>query len=312
MASGAFYVDQALTNVTQAWTNDSNDFISEKILPVIPVDKKTGKYWAYNKDNLVVPSSTLRTGRSETQQATYGKSLNDFGPLQEHALKDFITKDEYEMTDAPLNIETDTVNFLNEQMAIAQEVDTAAVLNDNAVITNYNTLSGGNQWSDYGNSSPFADIKTGATSMRSVALKVPNTLIMSWEVWIQLIDHPDMLDRIKWSATGVITEQDVIRLFAPYGIQKLLIGKVMKNTATPGQTASLASVWGKHAWLAYVTDTPGLRQVNGGYTLRLKNSKYVDRQDLFDPKGTELRNNDYYQQMIFASDVFYQIKNAVA
>lgn len=310
--TGQFYVDQALTNVSQAWQNNSEDFIAEKIFPVIPVDKKTGKYWAYNKDNLIVPSTTLRSGEATTQRASFGKSLNDFGPLSEHALKDFVSKDEYEMTDAPLNVDTDVTNFLNEQMAIAEEQDLSSILADTAIITQNTTLSGTSQWSDYSNSNPFADIKNGAVAMRGQSLVLPNTAFMSWETWITLVDHPDFLDRIKWSQTGVMTEADFLKLLAPYGIKKLFVGKVQKNTARKGQAATLGSVWGKHFWLGYVTDTPGLRQVNGGYTMRLKNGKYVDRNDLFDPKGSEIRNNDYYDQMMFASEVFYLIKNATA
>lgn len=310
--TGPFYVDQALTNLSQAWMNDSADFIAEKIFPVIPVDKKTGKYWAYNKDNLIVPSSTLRTGEAQTQRASFGKSLNDFGPLSEHALKDFVSKDEYEMTDSPLNVDTDVTNFLNGQMAIAEEQDLATMLSDTAIVTQNTTLSGTSQWSDYSNSDPIADIKAGAVAMRTAALKVPNTAFMSWEVWMQIIDHPAILDRLIRTQFGVVTEADVLRLLAPYGITKLFVGKVQKNTAAKGQTATLGSVWGKHFWLGYVTDTPGLREVNGGYTLRLNNGKYVDRHDLFDPKGSEIRNNDYFDQMLFAAEVFYLIKNAVA
>lgn len=313
MAKGQFYVDQALTNLSQAWTNDSADFISRMIFPTLVVEKKTGKYWAYNKDNLRIPSSTLRSGKAMTQEATYGKSLSDFGPLQEHALKDFITKDEYDMTDTPLNVESDLVAFLNEQMAIAEEADLASTLSNTSIITNYTTKSGTGQWSDYANSNPFADITTAVTTARAAMIKVPNTIIFSWEVWIQLINHPDMLERIKYTGNGGVMSTDVLlRLLAPYGITQVLVGKVMKNSAAEGQTDVLASVWGKHCWLAYVTPTPSLRAVNGGYTLQLANGKYVDRQDLFDPKGTEIRNNDYYDQMLFSSDCFYLIENAVA
>jgi len=313
MANGAFYVDRALTNLSQAWTNNSTDFIAEKIFPVIQVEKKTGKYWAYNKDNLRIPSSTLRTGRSKTAEATYGKSLSDFGPLAEHALKDFITKDEYDMTDAPLAVEADTVAFLNEQMDISNEADLATILSDTAIITNSTTLSGTSQWTDRANSTPFEDIKTRIVTQRANSIKGPNAMFMSWETYFTgLMDHPDLLDRVKWSNLGIVNEELLLRLFAPYGITKVFIGKVMKNTAVEGQTDALASVWGKHFWTAYITDTPGLRQVNGGYTLRLRGGKYVDRQDLFDPKGTEIRNNDYFDQMLFSADCFSLIKSAVA
>lgn len=312
MADGAAYVDRALTNLTQAYSNDNNDFIAEKVFPVVSVDKPTGKYWVYNKNNLIIPSSTLRTGRSETKEASFGKTLSNYGPLSEHALKDFISKDELTQTDAPLNVETDVVNFLNEKMALAEEADLAATLSDTAIITNNTTLSGTSQWSDKANSNPFNDIKTAVLAMRADALKLPNAVIFSFESWLECVDHPDFLDRIKWSRTGVMTEADFIQLFAPYGITQVHIGKVQKNTAVEGQTATIGSVWGKHIWVAYITPTPGLRQVNGGYTLRLPQEKYVDRWEVADPKGSFIRNNDYYDQMLFDDSCFYLIKNAVA
>lgn len=314
MANGPYYVDQALTNLSQAWTNDSDAFIAEKLFPVLPVEKRSGKYWAYNKDNLRVGSTDidLRTGRSKTAEASFGKSLQDFGPLNEHALKDFISKDELDMTDAPLSVETDVVSFLNEKMLIAEELSLASVLTDTAIITQNTTLSGTAQWNDYSNSSPFTDIKTAVTTMRSSSFKVPNTIAFAWDVWIQLVDHPDFLDRIKWSQTGVMTEQDFLKLFAPYGITKILVGKAMRDSAVEGQTATVSSIWGKNVVIGYVTDTPGLRTDNGGYTLRLRGGKYVDKKDSWDPKGEWVRNNDYYDQMLFSSDVFYLIKNAVA
>lgn len=314
MATGPYYVDQALTNLSQKWTNPSDAFIAEKLFPVITVPKRSGKYWAYNKDNLRVGSTDidLRTGRAMTAEATFGKSLQDFGPLNEHALKDFITKDEYEMTDAPLSVETDVMSFLNEKMQIAEELSLATTMRDTSIITQNTTLSGTSQWNDYGNSNPFNDIKTAVLTLRAASFQIPNTIVFGWDVWMQLVDHPDFLDRIKWSALGTMTEQDFLRLMAPYGITKLLIGKAQRDSSVEGQTATMASLWGKDVIIGYVTDTPGLRTVNGGYTLRLRNGKYVDRYDSWDPKGTWIRNNDYYDQMLFASELYYLIKNAVA
>jgi hypothetical protein len=312
MPNGEFYLDQALTNVSLAWKNDSADFIAEKLFPVIPVAKRTGKFWAYNKDNLKVPTSDVRTGRSKTREASYGKSLEDFGPLSEHALKDFISKDELDMEDAPLNAESDVVDTLNEKMLIIEEKALAAFLTDPTVITHNDTLSGTSQWNDYSNSSPFDDIKNMCIQGRSHMLKTPNTLTFSWEVWLTLVDHPDLLDRIKWSATGVVGTDDMIKLFAPYGIEKIFVGKVQENNGKDGQADNLVSVWGKDAIAAYVTNTPGLRQVNGGYTLRLNNGKYVQKKDEFDPEGEWIRNKDYYDQMAFSTDCFFLLQDVIA
>lgn len=314
MANGPYYVDPVLTNLSQKWTNGTGEYIAEQLFPVITVPKPTGKYWAYNKDNLRAGGTNidLRTGRSKTAEVTFGKSLKDFGPLQEHAMKDFISKDEYRDTDSPLDVETDVVDNLNEVMLLSEEISLATMLRSTSVITQNTTLSGTSQWSDYGNSNPFSDIKSAIIAARSASFKAPNTITFSQDVWLALVDHPDLLDRIKWSNLGVVTEADFLRLFAPYGIQKILVGKAMYDNAIEGQTATVGSVWGKDVILSYTTPTPGLRTVNGGYTLRLRDGKYVDKWDEHDPKGTWVRNNDYYDQMLFASELFFLIKNAVA
>lgn len=314
MATGPSYIDPVLTNLSQKWTNNSDDFIAEKLFPVIDVPKPTGIYWAYNKDNLRAGGTNidLRTGRSKTSEVTFGKDPKNFGPLLEHALKDFISKDELQFVDSPLDIETDTVDNLNEVMTLAQEISLANMLRNTSIITNNVTLSGTSQFSDYTNSDPFATIKARVIAQRNAAFKQPNTIAFGWDVWLQLVDHPKILERIKYTQTGVVTPADIVKLFAPYGITQVFIGGAMYDSTTEGQTGTPTSVWGKDIIIGYVTGSPSLRTVNGGYTLRLRDGKYVDKWDESDPKGHWVRNNDYYTQQLFASELFSLIKNAVA
>lgn len=311
MSKGPINVDKVLTNVSQAYVNATDDFIAEKLLPVITVDRRSGKYMAYGKDNLRagVTDIDLRTGRSKTREATYGKELKDFGPLQEHALKDFITTDEYEMSDAPLNPETDLVNFLNERMMIAEEVSAAAMLTDTNIITHNASVTAG--W-DTENGDPFADLTAAIKAQLGEAVKMPNTLSFGRDVWLALINNPAMIERFKYSERGIITREMLQAAFAPLGITSIQVGNITTNTANEGQEDALESVWGKTALLSYVTPTPGLRTTNGGYTLRLRNGKYVDRWDDRDPKGTWIRNNDYYDQMVFNTDCFFLLEDVVA
>ncbi|MGF9648851.1 hypothetical protein AAIH32_12795 [Pseudarthrobacter oxydans] len=52
-------------------------------------------------------------------------------------------------------------------------------------------------------------------------------------------------------------------------------------------------------------------QVNGGYTLALEGFEYADKWTEKDPKGTYVRNNDYYDQVIFSTDVYYLIADVL-
>lgn len=312
MANGPVYVDPALTQISQMYKNTDETFIAEKIFPTIPVDTPTGIYWEYGKEFIKKPVSTLRTGRGSTPEASFSRIKRTFGPLAEHDLKDFITWEERKAQQSPLDADTDVTIFLNQQMAIEKEVALATKLSDTAIITQNTTLTGTSQWSDYPNSNPFTDIVNGVTQMIKNGLRAPNTIFMGWEVMAQLTNHPDFLDRIKYNALGVVTSNMVANLFADKGITQIYVGQSVYDSAAEGIAASNGFAWGKNLWLGYITSTPGLRQVNGGYTLTLKDGRYVDRWTDADEKVDWIRNNDFYEQKVVGAEAFYLIKNAVA
>lgn len=310
----ASYLDQRLTNVSNAWMNDDKDFIAEQVFPIVPVQKKTFKVGSYTKESLRVPNTSVRTGEAKARRVNLGRTDQQMGPLSEHALSDFVTNDDQEMTDDPYDALEDATENIMQKMSLIDEKALATFLSSTSNIT-HNTNIGAtptNQWNDYGNSTPFNDIKTGAIQMKSSALKIPNTFFTSWEAWIQMVDHPDFLDRIKWSQTGVMTEADFLKLFAPYGITNIIIGKVSENTAQEGLTDSLSAVWGKNAWLAYITNKPGLREVNGGYKFQLENSRRTTRESFNNPPGDEIVQFDYYDYELMNAECFYLMQAVVA
>lgn len=313
MANGKPYVDQVLTQISQKYTNDDTSFIAEKIFPIVNVPKPTGIYFEYNRENLKKPVSTVRTGRGATPEASYSRKQQTFGPLLEHDLKDFITWQEMKTYDNPLNPETDAVLFLNEQMAIEKEVALATKLSDTAIITQNVNLATNpiTQWSDYSNSNPFTDIQTAITNQTKNGLKAPNCVFMGYEVWAQIVNHPDFLDRIKFNSLGVVTPESFKSLFSTMGIDNLWIGKSVYDSAAEGLTATNGFAWGKNFWTAYVGG-PSLRSVNGGLTLTLQDGRYVDRWEDTDQKASYIRNNDFYEQKLVGVEAFYLVKNAVA
>ncbi|MBS4040406.1 MAG: hypothetical protein KGZ81_07385 [Flavobacteriales bacterium] len=292
--------------------NDDEDFIAERVFPVVKVPKKTFKVAGYTKESLRIPSSSVRTGEAKARRVSLGRTEDDYGPLHEHSLSDFVTHDDMTMTDDPYDALGDAVENIMQKLMLIDEKDLATTLQNTSIITNNVTLAGTDQWSDYTNSTPFEDIKTAAIAMKASTLKIPNTLITSWEAWIQMVDHPDFLDRIKWSQTGVMTEADFIKLFAPYGIKNVIIGKVSENTAVEGQTDSLSAVWGKNVWLAYITDKPGRKTINGGYKFVLEEGREATREAFNNPRGEEVLVRDYYDYELLNADCFYLIKNVVA
>lgn len=309
MSNPALYIDKALTGVSNAWENDDNDFIADSLFPVVTVNKPTFKVGKYGKDGLRLPSNTLRTGESKAKRVNLTRGFDDIGPLQEHSLSDFITKDDYDLTDDPFEPESDSVENMNSIMALVDEKDLASQLTNTSIITQNTTLSGTAQWNDYDNSDPITDIVNGITTGKFVNY---NTIAMGQEVWYKISQHPVILDRLKWSERGVVTIEAFLSLLAPYGITKLLIGKAKENTGKEGLADNISTVWGKNVILAFVQPKPGRKKVNGGYKFALKNGREVSREAKNNPRGTELVNTDYYGHFLLSTDCFYLIKNAVA
>lgn len=310
--NGQLYVIPELSTTFQQWKNLDSSFIAKFIMPEVPVDNELFYVWSSGKEHLTIPTSTLRFGRAKAPESTYSRNTTLKGPLNEHALSSFITERQYKLGGSSLSVETQVVEGIASQMELVDENAVATVLSDTATVTHNTTLSGTGQWSDKANSNPFTDITTGVQQQITYSPMPPNTIWMSIDVWLQIVNHPDFLARLGLTQDRAMTEQHFLSLMAPYGITKVYIAKASYNTAAEGQTASLSRVWGKHFWLGYVTDTPGQQEINGGYKFSLRGQRYVTREQFINPQGNELVNVDTYDYELLSADVYYLIKNAIA
>jgi len=310
---GQFFTpDIPLTNVSQAYRNDPMQFIAEQVFPVVNVAKKRFNIYFYGKENLKEVVDDTRTRFGDTKQAQYSVTSKPFGPLTGHELMDGIDFDQDEMTEAPLDTEIDIVNALSEMMALVKERIVATACGNTAIMTQNTTLSGTSQWNDYANSTPFEDLKTATQQQRLYGLRPANTLILSFLTFSVLQQHPDFLERVKYSGLASLTLELMTTLLGQFGITRILVSSAVEDTAGEGLTASNSFVWGKNALLAYITGAPSLRTVNGGYTFVLNNGRYVDSWFEQKKKTKWIRNNDYYVPQVVGPEAFYLIKNAVA
>lgn len=297
-------VDPVLSNVSVAYKNDS--FISELLMPVFSVQKQSGKFYKFNKANLR-RNKTLRAPGAKANEVEHGLTTDSF-VAQDHALKEAIPFEVIDQADAALDPETDATEAVTEMLMIDKEVALATTLSDTATVTQNVTLSGTDQWSDYDNSDPFDDIRTAINTVQAAIGRRPNTLVLGQATFNKLVDHPDIVDRIKYSMAGAVTTELLARLF---DLEKCYIGSAVQNTAVEGQTDALSYIWGKHAWVAYVAPSVRLKQVTLGYHFTYK-TREAEKWDDGDAKARYVRVHDNYVQKLVAAEAIYLIKNAVA
>ena len=297
--------DPVLTQVSTAYKNDT--FLAEQILPVMPVSKQSGVYFQYDKENLRIPASTLRAAGSPAKEVDFSVSKGTFF-TQDHALKEFVPQEIQDQAMTPTDPLTDSTENVTEKLLLDKESAIATYLTSTANITQNTTLSGTSQWSDYNNSSPITDLRTARQTVQLAVGKKPNTLILGQQVFDILRDHPEIIERVKYSALGVLTTDLLARIFE---IDQVWIGSAVYNSAKEGQTDSLAYVWGKNAVVAYIAPTVRIKQLTLGYTFTY-GTRQTERWTDGDRKGTYVRVHDNYQQGIVAATAAYLVKNAIA
>jgi hypothetical protein len=90
-----------------------------------------------------------------------------------------------------------------------------------------------------------------------------NTLVLGYDVFKSLKNHPDLVDRIKYTSSQTITTD---MLAAMFDIPRVMVAKAVKATNNEGATEAYSFAFGKGALLAHVAPQPGLLTPSAGYT----------------------------------------------
>jgi len=298
-----------LTNVAIGYTND--DYIAEQLLPTFPVAKQSGKHFIYDRGRFRNVPNKRGTG-SPSNEVTLKLTTGLPYFCEDHALKQFVPDEDVKNAITPTDPFQDATENVTDLHFVNREIETAAMLTSTSNLTQNTTLSGTSQWSDFSNSDPIKDIRTGKQTIHAAIHKNPNTLVMGRQVWDKLIDHPAFLERVKYSQLGVMTADLMARIFE---VDRILVGQAGKNTATEGQTDSMSYIWGKDAFLAYIAPKVQPKMITLGltYTWEQMQVERMRGTDEEDRKGTYIRvGNFYYDENIIAASAAYLIKTAVA
>lgn len=300
--------DPILTGFSLAYKND--DYIAESIFPSLAVDKQTGKHFVYDKGRF--RSMTNKRGQgAPSNEVTHNVSSGGSYSCEDHALKEFVTDEDRDNAVPPADPLQDATENVTELHMVAREVELATALTDTGTLTQNTTLSGTSQWSD-ANSDPISDVKTGKSTIHASIFTEPNTLILGKQVYDKLLEHPAIIERIKYSQLGVASAELLARLFQ---VNNVLIAGAGKNTAVEGASDSMSYIWGKNAILAYINPRIAPKSITLGLTYQWKTREVTRMRGVNeeDRKGTYVRvGNHYYDQQLVSASCGYLIKNAIA
>jgi hypothetical protein len=252
---GNIHIDVALTNISVGFPN--NEFVGNRLFPQVTVQKQSNKYYIFGREAWSTHLDVRAPGTEANEIPGYVVSTDSYFAV-EHSLQIAVTDEERDNADSPFSPDEDGTYLVTQKILLGREVLMKNLVTTTAnFATNYfTTLSGTTQWSDYVNSNPISDFRTAIRQINSGLFTDPNTAVIPYQVISILEDHPDFIERIKYSERGVMTP-DIIG--AILGIPNIIIPMAGQNTAAMGQTPVLGYLWGKDVVIAWVPPNPGLK-----------------------------------------------------
>jgi len=283
---GDLHVNRPLTNILIAYFQQAVGFVADRVFPNVPVEKQSDVYFRYDRSDFWRNQFKRRAPSTESAGGGWKVDSDQNYFCDVWALHKDIDDYVRGNADAPINMDRDASEYLAQQALISREVTWAAnnfaagkwTTDVDGVASSPSTLEV-LQWND-ADSTPIKDVKTYATIIQGLTGYRPNKLVLGREVWDEVSEHPDLIDRVKYSG-GVGNERPamVSRVAAAslFEVDEILVMEGIQVTSDENKdfetSMTTAFIAGKQGLLVYAAPRPSLMMPSGGYTFSW--SKFV-------------------------------------
>lgn len=270
------HVNAPLTNVSVAYIQKADNFIATKVFPKVPVSKQSDLYWKYSKSDWRRTDAQRRAPSTETPGVGWNVTTDSYFAHVYGVHKD-IDDQLRANADSNFNLDRDASLFITNQLLLKRDIDWAATYFTTGVWGTdlkgvSTTPSTGQflQW-DQATSDPikqFADLQVDFIEQTGYKA---NTLVLGAHTLTALHNHPDIIDRIKYTQRGVVTTELLATLF---DVERVLVSYATQSTGPQipdADAQDAAATFGfiadsKSALLCYTPSSPSVMQPAAGYT----------------------------------------------
>lgn len=323
------HIDRPLTNVSVAYFQDPNDYIADKVFPAIPSDKRSDVFWKYSKSDW--RRSDAKKRAPGTESAGIGWSnLTDNYFCDIYAAHVDIDKQTRANADSNWNLDSDASRLITQHLLLqkdriwAQSYFTSGVWGTE--YTGVGAAPTGAQFLQFDQtaSDPLRVTTDWFSDFHLSVGKKASFMVIGVDVWKALKNHPAILDRIKYTQKGVVTE-DLIAEF--FGVEKLYIAYSSEASGPQINDAAAQDAAATYDWIlnakdilfGYAPKRPGLLEPSAGYTFNWRGygagNKYGLSMSNFPDlktKSDRVEGEAAYAMKLVSKDCGVFINNAVS
>lgn len=291
-----------LSNMSMAYFANPSDWVATKIFPICPVSLSNSYYYTFLKGDLARDNVQKKPAYGKVNPAVMGHMDNTYKCTVDQIIVgiDQIGTLDYQRSNAPASIDPrrSRTKFIVEQMNLHLDVTFArnyfmsGIWGNEFTGVEAGTPISGNQFIKFtdANFDPVNFFDQRKREIKLSGRREPNKLCLGYDSYLALKNHPDILERVKYTGSSanpaLVNKQVLAQLFQ---IDEVVVLESTYNVAEPGQEDDMQFICdSKGALLCYTTSNPAIDEPSAGYIFAwdmLGNGAWIATGEFEEEKG---------------------------
>ena len=217
--AGDVHVNVPLTNFSQKYLLNADQFVSMRAFPNAPVAKQSDQYFEFNRGDFYRDEAEERADGAESAGSGFRLSQDTYF-AKVYAFHKDVTDRQRVNQDSPVQLDQSASQFVMHKLMIRRErlfqtTYMALAIWDTDVTGVAGAPAGGQfQFWDEATSDPITDIRTGKRVIQGLTGYRPNKMIIGRQAWDILMDNDSLLSRITGGANNTLPAMVMRQLIA--------------------------------------------------------------------------------------------------
>jgi hypothetical protein len=297
-------IDPVLTTIAQGYGNQV--LVAESLFPIVGISYNKAKVPVFNKTAFILRNTSRARGANSNIIPATDYSFIDI------ALNEYDIAMELDYSDADegnyIKYQTKITQDLKDVLALGKEKQAADLALN---VSSYGSSAYNSETTPFssGTTDPISIVKSCMEDLRSKIGRKPNTALISAKVYSALLDHPQVIERVKYSGMRKVNTTILSELF---DIPVIKIGYAQQLDGN----GAFSDIWGDNIVLAYVDEAEKTKRSefnpSYGYTFQKSGKPEVDTYYKNGGKVQVLRCTDNYSLKVTCQDAGFLIYNCLA
>ena len=249
----SLHIDAALTQWAQEYAGQDTTLIGNQIAPVIPVAKKSDKYWIHGAEKYELVEAARAPG-TQYGEVKWAKSSDSY-VCEGYGLMARVPAEDMSNADVEVDPAKDALSIPLAQMKLIEEKAIADLAFSTSEFTQTSALDAADRW-DVDTSDIVDQVDDAKATVRGKIGREPNVMAVGYDVFRELRKRAELRKIIFGLNAGeqLPTEAQIAEAL---GLDRLHVGRAVYYSAAN----TFTNIWGKYAFIGCVESNATSRSI---------------------------------------------------